>query len=110
MFRFVSAAARMISSSRLLIANERLEECIDPCDTVINVVSDGDVEQLYPRLEPCIRLLWLQKLLETPTIKDPAKVQAILDQRAVDMCKNINVRLRSVVSNPVFKVFKFQPS
>jgi len=30
-------------------------------------------------------------------------VQAILDQRAVDMCKHINVRLQSVVSNPVFK-------
>ena len=30
-------------------------------------------------------------------------MQAILDQRAVDMCKHINVRLQSVVSNPVFK-------
>ena len=33
MFRVVSAAARMISSCRLLIANKRLEECIDPYDT-----------------------------------------------------------------------------
>jgi len=31
-FRVVSAAARMMSSRRLLVANERLEECIDPYD------------------------------------------------------------------------------
>jgi len=51
MFRVVSAAARMISSCRLLIANKRLEECIDPYDTFIHVFSDDDIEQLYVRLE-----------------------------------------------------------
>jgi len=43
------------------------------------------------------------KTARDSTIKDAEKVQAILDQSAVDMCKNINVRLRSAVSNPVFK-------
>ena len=43
MFRVVSAAARMISSRRLLIANDRREECIDPYDTFIHVFSDDDI-------------------------------------------------------------------
>jgi len=41
----------MISSRRLLLFNERLEECIDPYDTFIHVFSDDDIEQLFVRLE-----------------------------------------------------------
>jgi len=92
MFRVVSAAARMISSHRLLIANERLEECIDPYDTFIHVFSDDDIEQLYVRLEALHTSIMAAKTARDSNIKDAAKVQAILDQRAVDMCKNINVR------------------
>jgi len=92
MFRVVSAAARMISSCRLLIANKRLEECIDPYDTFIHVFSDDDIEQLYVRLEALHTSIMAAKTARDSNIKDAAKVQAILDQRAVDMCKNINVR------------------
>ena len=103
MFRVVSAVARMISSRRLLVANERLEECIAPYDSFVHVFSDDDIEQLYVRLEALPTSIMAAKTARDSTIKDAAKVQAILDRLAVDMCKNINVRLRSVVSNPVFK-------
>jgi len=67
------------------------------------VFSDDDIEQPYVRLEALHTSIMAAKTARDSTIKDAAKVQAILDQRAVDMCKNKNVRLLSVVSNPVFK-------
>jgi len=105
MFRVVSAAARMISTRRLLVANERLERSasIPSYDTFIHLFSDDDIEQLYVHLEALHTSIMAAKTARDSTIKDTAKVQAILDQRAVDMCKTINVRLRSVVFNPAFK-------
>jgi len=87
MFRVVSAVARMISSRRLLVANERLEECIDPYDSFVHVFSDDNIERLYVRLEALHTSIMAAKTARDSTIKDAAKVQAILGQHAVDMCK-----------------------
>ena len=56
----------MISSRRLLLFNERLEECIDPYDTFIHVFSDDDIEQLFVRLEALHTSIMAAKLQETP--------------------------------------------
>ena len=58
-----------------------------PCDTFIHVFSDENIEQLYVRLEALHPSTMAAKTARDSTIKDATKVQAILDQHAVDMCK-----------------------
>jgi len=59
--------ARMISSRRLLVVNERLEECTNiPAIPSFTCFPMKILSSFMFAWKPCIHLLWLQKLQETP--------------------------------------------
>jgi len=73
-FRVVSAAARMISSRRLFIANEILERSASiPTIPSFTCFPMTILNSFMFAWKPCIRLLWLQKLQETPLSRMPRR-------------------------------------